>query len=83
MEDFKKREEEEEGGWETEPACDWLQLHAPSHLTPSLRASQSGASAPFERCQRRKIKKREEEEEKEESEMMNVQPVWICTGCTL
>lgn len=45
------------GGRETEGARDWLPLPAPSHLTASLSASQSGAAAVFERCQR------EEEEE--------------------
>lgn len=52
-------EEEKKGGREMEGARDWLPLPAPSHLTASLSASQSGAAAVFERCQR------EEEEEEE------------------
>lgn len=58
---LKKRKKEKEGGWETEAAPDWLQLHAPSHLTTSLSAGQSGASVLFERCQREKEGEEEEE----------------------
>lgn len=63
------------GGRETEGARDWLPLPAPSHLTASLSASQSGAAAVFERCQR--------EEEEELKKKINVLPEWMCSGCSL
>lgn len=66
------------GGRETEGARDWLPLPAPSHLTASLSASQSGAAAVFERCQRE-----EEEEEEFKKKKINVLPEWMCSGCSL
>lgn len=58
---FKKKKKGKRGGWKTEAVPDWLQLHAPSHLTTSLSAGQSGASVLFERCQREKEGEEEEE----------------------
>lgn len=71
------------GGWETERAGDWLPLPAPSHLTANLSSSQSGASAPFKRCQGKKLKDGRGRGREEESEMMDVLLVAMCSGCTL
>lgn len=72
-------EEEKKGGREMEGARDWLPLPAPSQLTASLSASQSGAAAVFERCQREE----EEEEEFKKKKKINVLPEWMCSGCSL